>query len=240
MKKIQLSLVFLLLAMSSFAQKGFGVDGSFGVGYNGGDLTYPILLEGRMQFNNYLSVNLGIGLWNSGFKDNWQEDATGTSTLYLLSSDKTLPSLQLSTRGQIPLFNYKNQQFRFFVEPKLYFLPFSARSADLREIYYSLKVDEDSGEKIYTPTGKSDNTSMKSESNPRLYGGLQVGFSFELIQDVDLSISYEYTNMDLFKDLRGQTIKDSNSKDLSLDEHLPTRKDLQLIKVGFLFNFDLN
>jgi hypothetical protein len=240
MKKIQLSLILLLLAMNSFSQKGFGIDGSFGLGYNNGDLTYPILLEGQIQFNDYLSVNLGLGLWNSGFKYNEKKDATGSSTLYLLSSNKTLPSLQFGSKGQIPIFNYKKRQFRLFAEPKLYFLPFSAQTVTIKEIYYNLKTDEESGKKTYTPTGNSDKTSMKSESNPRLYGGLQVGLSFELIDNVDLAISYEYTNMDLFKDLRGQNIKDSNSNEWSLDKYIPTHTDLQLIKVGFLFNFDLN
>ena len=239
MKRILLSVVLLLLTINIFAQKGFGIDGSIGIGRNGGDLVYPLLLEGRVQFNDYLSLNLGLGLWNSGLKDNWEKKETDLSTLYSISSNKTLPSLQLSTRGQIPVFRYNDKQVRFFIEPKLYFLPFSAQTVNLKETYYDLKTDDITGEITYTPTGVSKSTSMKSECHPRLYGGAQVGFAVEVVENIDLAISYGYTNMDLFKDLRNRTIKDQSSRDWPLNSSLP-RTDLQQINVSFLVNFNLN
>jgi len=138
-------------------------------------------------------------------------------------------------RGQIPVFSYKNKQVRLFAEPKLYFLPFSAQKVTLKEVYYKLAADNIT----YTPTGLSDLSSMKSECHPRLYGGLQIGFAYEIADDIDLAVSYGYTNMDLFKDLRGRTMSDKSSKTWSLDDRLP-RKDLQLLNIGFLINFNVN
>jgi len=235
MKRIFLAFLLVPLTCNGFAQKGFGLDGTIGMGRNGGDLVYPFLIEGRIQFNDYFSMNLGLGLWNSGFKDSWDDQKTITSTLYTISSNKTLPSVQLSMRGQVPVFNYKNKQVRFFAEPKLYFLPFSAQTVTLKEVYYKLEADNTT----FTPTGKSDLSRMKSECHPRLYGGLQVGFAYEIAEDIDLAISYGYTNMDLFKDLRGRTMTDKSSNAWSFDDRLP-RKDLQQINVGFLINFNLN
>lgn len=242
MKQISLSIVLLLLTMNSFAQKGFGIDGSIGIGRNEGDLVYPLLLEGRMQFNDYLSVNLGLGLWNSGLKDSWKIDDENTkvSTLYRLSSNKTLPSLQFGTRVQAPVFTLKDKEIRLFVEPKLYFLPFSAQTVTLREVYFDMKTNSLTNDITYTEQeGTSKSSSMKSESFPRLYGGVQVGFAFELMENIDLAISYGYTNMDLFKDLRGASIQDQSFRQWSLNPHLP-RTDLQQLNVSFLVNFNLN
>ena len=234
MKRILLSLSLLLLACNGFAQKGFGVDGSIGMGRNGGDLVYPFLIEGRVQFNDNFSLNLGLGLWNSGFKGGWKVDGTTTSTLYQLTSDKTLPSIQLSPRVQIPVFTLDDKQVRFFVEPKLYFLPFSAQKVNLEEIYHNIIVDEITQEKTYKATGQIKNTTFKSECHPRLYTGIQAGLAVELVENVDLAVSYGYTKMDLFEDVRGKAIES-----WSFDPYLP-RTDLHLISVSFLINFDLN
>ena len=161
MKRILFSFSLLLMACNGFAQKGFGVDGIIGMGRNDGDLVYPLLLEGRLQFNDFFSINLGLGLWNSGLKGNWEDPKSTTTTLYNISSNKTLPSLQLGTRGQIPVFRFNDKQVRFFVEPKLYFLPFSAKTVDLREIHYDIKTDGVTGDKTYEEK-ETYNESMKS------------------------------------------------------------------------------
>lgn len=234
MKRILFSFSLLLLACNGFAQKGFGIDGSIGMGYNGGDLVYPLLLEGRVQFNDYLSLNLGLGLWNSGLKDSWHVDTEITSTIYKLSSNKTLPSLQLSTRGQIPVFTYRGKDIRFFVEPTLFFLPFSAQKATLKGELFNKETNDLTNVVTYTPTGQTTNVSLKSECHPRLYGGVQAGLMVDLTDNIDLAVSYGYTNMDLFKDLRGGSISG-----FQLNSTLP-RANLQLFKIGFLVNLDLN
>ncbi|MDD4922136.1 MAG: hypothetical protein PHS30_06620 [Bacteroidales bacterium] len=239
MKQILFAFSLLLFAGNGFAQKGFGIDGSLGIGRNGGDLVYPLLIEGRMQLNDYLSVNLGLGLWNSGFKGAWEGLEETTSTIYSISSNKTLPSMQLGTRVQVPVFMYKEKQIRLFVEPKLYFLPFSAQKVELKESHYDLKVDIITEEITYKPNGEPQYTRMKSDCHPRLYGGIQVGFIYELIENVDLAISYGYTRMDLFKDLRGVSMNDKAMNEWPLNPYLP-RKDLQMINVSFHVNLDLN
>jgi len=239
MKRILLSLSLLLLASNGFAQKGFGIDGSIGIGYNGGDQVYPLLLEGRTQFNDYLSLNLGLGIWNSGFKGSWKQDGTDKATLYNLSSNKTLPSLQLGARFQLPVFEYNDKNVRFFVEPKLYFLPFSAQKVTMVEKYYDVETEALKGDKIYTPTGETAKSSFKSACHPRLFGGIQLGFTYEVVKNVDVAISYGYTKMDLFKDLRGISMSDKSQNSWPLDKYLP-KTDLQVISVSFLVNLDLN
>jgi len=239
MKRILLLLSLLLIASNGFAQKGFGIDGTIGIGYNGGDQVYPLLLEGRTQFNDYLSLNLGLGIWNSGFKGSWKQDGTNKATLYNLSSNKTLPSMQLGARFQVPVFEYKGKNVRLFAEPKLYFLPFSSQTVTLVEKYYDVETQDLTGDKIYTPTGEREKSSFKSACHPRLYGGIQLGFTYEVVQDIDFAISYGYTKMDLFKDLRGLSMSDKSQKSWALDDYLP-KTDLQVISVSFLVNFDLN
>lgn len=239
MKRILLSISLLLLTFNGFAQKGFGIDGSIGLGYNGGDLVYPLLLEGRTQFNDHFSLNLGLGIWNSGFKGSWKQDGTDKATLYNLSSNKTLPSLQLGARFQVPVFSFEGKNVRFFAEPKLYFLPFSAQTVTLVEKYYDVETQDLTGNKIYTPTGEKEKSSFKSACQPRLFGGIQLGFTYAVDKNFDLAISYGYTKMDLFKDLRGLSMADKAQNSWTLDDYLP-KKDLQIISVGFLVNFDLN
>jgi len=235
MKRILFSFALFLLAGDGFAQKGFGVDGSIGLGRNNGDPVYPLLIEGRIQLNNYFSANFGLGLWNSGFKDSWEGNKTPTTaTLLQMSSDKTLPTLQFGPRAQVPVFSINDKKVRFFVEPKLYFLPFSAQTVDLKKTYYNITTNALTGDEIYTPTGVTENASMKSECHPRLYGGFQTGLSIELVENMDFAISYGYTNMDLFKDLRGQSLDG-----ILMDGHLP-KTDLQLINLSIRVNFDLN
>ena len=239
MKRLLLSISLMLLACNGFAQKGFGADGTIGVGQNGGDMVYPLLLEGRVQFNDYFSMNLGIGAWNSGFKGSEKKSNETTLTYYNFSSNKTLPSLQWSVRGQVPVFRYNEKNVRLFIEPKIYFLPFSAQTVSLTETYYDIKTDAISGQITYSKTGQIKNSDMKSESISRVYGGVQVGLAYELFENVDLAISYGYTNMDLFKDMRGRSITDQTSGKWALDTFLP-RKDLQQLNISFLVNFNLN
>lgn len=234
MKRNLLFFILFVLSLNSSAQKGFGIDGSLGFGQNGGEMVNPILLEGRVQWNDYFSTNLGVGLWNSGYKDSWKIDQTESFTLYRLSDNKTLPSMQLSMRGQFPVFKFNEKTVRLFVEPKLYFLPFSARTVNLMEIYYEKKTDALTGAITYKETGDPLKTSLKSECHPRLYGGIQGGLSIELMENFDLALSYGYTNLDLFKDLRGQSIND-----FSLDNYLPG-SDLHLINISLLVHFNLN
>jgi hypothetical protein len=238
MKRILLSIFLLPLVVNSFAQKGYGLDGSLSFGFNGGQTVYPILLEGRIQWDDYFSTNFGLGLWNSGFKNTWKVDQTTTATLYRLSDNQTVPSLQLSSKGQFPVFKILDRTVSLFAEPKLYFLPFSARTVNMEEVYYSRTTDA-IGNVTYTATGDFQNSNMKSESHSRLFGGIQAGLSIELIDNVDFALSYGYTKMDLFKELRGLNNENWPLKNSSLDYYLPS-KDLQMISVGICVHYNLN
>lgn len=238
MKRILFSIMVLTLTANSFAQKGFGVDGSLGFGFNGGQTVYPILLEGRVQWNDYLSTNLGVGLWNSGFKNTWKADQLSTATLYMLSDNQTVPSLQLSLRGQLPVFKMFERTVNLFAEPRLYFLPFSKRTVNMEEVFYN-KTTDAIGNVTYSATGVTQSSDMNSESHPRLYAGIQGGLSVELINNVDLSLSYGYIKMDLFNELRGLNNESWPLKNSSFDYYLP-RKDLHTINIGICVHYNLN
>lgn len=226
----------LSIASASFGQKGFGLDGSLGLGMNGSEMINPVLLEGRVQWNDNFSTNLGLGLWNSGYKTKWPEEIGTTATIYKLMDNKALPSVQISFKGQYPIGNFFGRDFKIFVEPKLIFLPFSARTTYLNELYYTINTD---GEKIPGPSENNFQNSLESDSRARFYYGIQGGLSVNIIDNFDLSVGYGYSNIDLFKDLRGKIIHGSVSDFNLEDKGLPT-PGMQLVTFSLHYNFNLN
>ena len=226
----------LSLATVSFGQKGFGLDGSLGFGLNGSEIINPILLEGRVQWNDYLSTNLGLGLWNSGFKTVWNTEIGTNATIYKLIDNKALPSIQLSFKGQCPIGNFFGHDFKIFVEPKLIFLPFSGRTTYLNELFYTINTD---GEKIPGPSEDNFQTSLKSDCHARFYYGIQGGLSVNILDNFDLSVGYGYSNIDLFKDLRGKSIHGSVS-DFNLDDKGLPVPGMKLVNITLHYNFNLN
>jgi len=226
--------VMLSVATASFGQKGFGMDGSLGLGMNGSEMINPVLLEGRVQWSDYISTNLGLGLWNSGYKSVWNEESGTSATIYKLTDNKALPSLQFSFKGQYPIGKFFGRDFKIFAEPKIIFLPFSARTTYLNELYYSITYN--GTDKIYTPGPSEDNvkTSLKSDSHARFYYGIQGGLSVNILDNFDLSVGYGYSNIDLFKDLRGRNIKS-----FGLNNYIPV-PGMQLINITLHYNYNLN
>lgn len=224
----------LSIATASFGQKGFGMDGSLGLGMNGSEMINPVLLEGRVQWNDYFSTNLGLGLWNSGYKSVWNAESGTTATIYKLTDNKALPSLQFSFKGQYPIGKFFGRDVKLFAEPKIIFLPFSARTTYLNELYYSITYN--GTDKIYTPGPSQDNvkTSLKSDSHARFYYGIQGGLSVNILDNFDLSVGYGYSNIDLFKDLRGRNIKS-----FGLNNYIPV-PGMQLINITLHYNYNLN
>jgi hypothetical protein len=235
MKRILFSTILLALACTGQAQKGFGLDGSLGFGLNGGELVNPLLLEGRIQWDDHFSSNLGLGLWNSGYKQVWKAGNETSFTIFHLSDSKPLPSVQLSSKAQVEVFRLLGRSVRFYAEPKLIFLPFSARTSMLEEDYYISDVvaSAAAGETVYKLSSSAQNT-YKSECHPRFYYGLQGGLSTEVYENFDLSIGFGYTNMDLFKDLRGQSLHG-----VSLDNYLP-RSGITLISISLLYHYNFD
>lgn len=228
--------LWALLSVSgiSFGQKGFGLDGSLGLGMNGSEMINPLLLEGRVQWNDYISTNLGLGLWNSGYKSVWNTEVGTTATIYKLTDNKAFPSIQIGLTGQYPIGSVFGHDFRIFVEPKLIFLPFSSRTTYLNELYYTISTVN--GEKVFTPGPSEDNvkTTYTSGSNPRWYYGIQGGLIFNIIDNFDLSIGYGYSNIDLFRNLRGQSIKG-----FPLNNYIP-KPGMQLLNISLKYNYNLN
>lgn len=218
----------------SVAQKGFGLDGTLGLGLNGSETINPLLLEGRVHWNDYVSTSLGLGLWNGGYKSVWNAETGSTATIYKLTDNKALPTIQLGFKGQFPIGNYLGRDFKVFVEPKLMYLPFSARTTYLNELFYTITYE--GTEKVYTPGPSEDNvkTALKSDCHGRFYYGLQGGISVNIIDNFDLSLGYGFTNIDLFKDLRGRSIKGFN-----LDSYLPD-PGMQLISITLQYNYNMN
>lgn len=237
MKRIITSLMFFSAALACFSQKGFGIDGSLCAGYKDGGQTYALMLDGRIQFSDYFSADIGLGLWNSGWQNKWKYDDAGSdnSTLFRLSDTQTVPGMQLGIKGQVPLFNIIDHKVSLFAEPKLYFMPFTGRTASLNEIYFKRTIDQATGETIYTETGQTAKTSLKSDSSPFLFGGFNGGLSVEMADNVDLAISYGYSNIDLFKNLRGLDIKG-----YSLDDHGLPGTGLQMVSISVIVHYDLN
>lgn len=229
-------ILWSLLTVSTlcFGQKGFGLDGTLGFGLNGSEMINPILLEGRVQWNDYVSTNLGLGLWNSGYKSVWSSETGTNATIYKLTDNKALPTVQLGLKGQYPIGNFFGRDFKIFVEPKLMYLPFSSRTTYLNELYYTISYE--GSNKIYTAGPSEDNlkTSLKSECHGRMYYSIQGGVSVTILDDFALSLGYGFTNIDLFKDLRGRSIKG-----YSLDTHLPV-PGMQLISISLQYNYNLN
>jgi len=227
----------LSVATVSFGQKGFGLDASLGLGLNGSsEPVNPILLEGRVQWNDYVSTNLGLGLWNSGYKSVWNEESGTNATIYKLIDNKALPSLQLGFKCQYPIGNFLGRDFKIFAEPKLIFLPFSARTTYLNELYYTINTD---GDKIPGPSEDNLKTSLKSDCHARFYYGIQGGLSVNILDNFDLSVGYGYSNIDLFKDLRGRSIHGSVN-DFILDEKGLPAPGMQLLNITLQYNYNLN
>lgn len=224
--------ILLAVATFSFGQKGFGLDGSLGLGLNGSsEPVNPILLEGRVQWNDNFSTNLGLGLWNSGYKSVWSEENGTNATIFKLMDNKALPSVQLGFKCQYPIGHFFGRNFKIFTEPKLIFLPFSARTTYLNELYYTINI---LGEKIPGPSQENVKTSLKSDCQARFYYGIQGGLSVNILENFDLSLGYGYSNIDLFKDLRGRSIKG-----YSLNNYLPA-PGVQLINITLQYNYNLN
>jgi len=239
-------ILFLFLSLSGigFAQKGFGLDGILGTVNNSNNQVYSLFLESRMQFNDYFSTSLGLGLWNSGYKDSWFEAYTNdkTATMFRLTDNQTIPGIQLNLRGQFPLFRVSDRLVKLFVEPRLFFLPFSARTVHLNETYLETEVNSETGNEYYVKRNVDPiyEGTLKSDCVPRFYWGLQGGFLVNLNEDIDLSISYGYSNLDLFRDLRGLSIKGHEVDTYyELDPYFSEKHLLQL-NVGFIYNFYLD
>ena len=218
--KQKLLLVFVCFPFFvSFSQTEFHVEGTLGVGLNGSEMVNPILIEGRWNSNEYFSTSFGLGLWNTGFKQVWEEGDNNVFTIYHLNDNKALVSMQGGIKIQYPIATILAQPLWFFVEPKAYFLPFTLRNPSLKEDTYTIDPIESasSGSPVYDHASPPLNT-MKSSSVPQLGFGMQFGFTTEIQNKIRFGIGFGYSNLDFFKQLRGQKIHNT-----LFDSHLPNK-----------------
>lgn len=235
MKRIIFSFILLSMAGSVSAINGFGIDGNLGVGLNGDEMVYIPSLEGRIQLNEYFSTSLGIGILNSGVKDEWT-DETETSTTFTsfrLGSNKTTPTLHLSLRGQFPLIKVYGRQVYLYAEPKLIYIPFSGRQLNLYEFNFKKEINATTGETTYSQYSDPEYYNITSPSHQNLYGSLSGGVSVKLKENVELALGYGYTNIDVFKYVRDEDINGTELKN-----HLPG-SGIQFINIGIRVNYNV-
>jgi len=235
MKRILFSILLFFSAICVSAIDGFGIDGNLGAGLNGNEMVYNPSIEGRVQFNECFSSSLGIGLLNSGVKNDWT-DETETSTTFTsfrISSNSTTPTLNLGFRGQVYLFEVLGHPVSLYAEPKLIYVPFSGSQIDLYEFSIKKEVDATTGEITYSEIGDPEYNFIKSPSHQNLYGSLSGGISIGIKENVELSLGYGYTNIDVFKYVRDKSINGSAIKD-----HIPG-SGIQYINIGIRVNYNL-
>jgi hypothetical protein len=223
------------MAISVSAINGFGIDGNLVAGLNGDEMVYNPSIDGRIQWNDYFSSSLGIGLLNSGVKDIWsnETETSSTFTTYRLSSNSTTPTLHLSLRGQVFLFETHGFPFYLYAEPKITFVTSSSRKLNLNELSYEKGTNPQTGENTYTLTGEPVYNYITSPNHQDFYGSLSGGISVELKDNVELALGYGYTNIDVFKYVRDKSINGS-----ALQNHLPGA-GFQLISIGIRVNYSV-
>lgn len=233
MKKTFILVLFLTTFLIAKSQNGFGLEGSAGLGLDKNQDATQMLITGRDYINENMSLGLGIGLWNSGFKRNWSAETDKTAIIYKLSNSNTTPLINLSLRYSLPLASFQSHEIRFFLEPSVNLLPALSGDALLTETHFT--IQNVNGEKIITPDtpDKNKEYSYKSKTTQALYYQLQGGFSVALKENLNLNLGYGFSSMDLFKQLRGQSLSG-----FSLNNYLP-KKNIQLITIGLQYRYNL-
>ena len=235
MRKLIISMFLLCLVTGAYAFKGFGIDGNLVAGFSGSEMVYNPSIDGRIQWNDNFSTILGVGLYNSGVKDLWTNETENSTTFtaYKLSSNYVSPTLHLSLRGQIPVFNAFGRQFYLYAEPKLIFMLYSGRELSLYEYGMKKQTDPITGEASYTENGDPVMNTLKSECHPDFYGSVSGGLSFEIKDNFEMAVGYGYSNIDGFK-----YVRDKNIHGTALSGHLPGA-GYSFINVSIRVNYDL-
>lgn len=218
--KRKLLLVFACFPFFAlFSQTEFNVEGTLGVGLNGSEMINPILIEGRWNSSDYFSGSLGLGIWNTGFKHVWEEGDNNAFTIYHLNDNKTLATIQGGIKIQYPIVTILTFPLWLFIEPKVYFLPYTSRNPSLKEDTYTINLDKtaSSGNPVYDHASPPLFT-MQSASALQLGFGIQFGFATEIQNKIRIGVGFGYSNLDFFKQLRGKKIHNT-----LLDSHLPNK-----------------
>jgi hypothetical protein len=235
MKKLFFLISLLTVAASVSAVNGFGLEGNLVTGFSGKEVYYNPSIDGRVYFNDCFSAGIGLGILNSGVKDAWSNETENSTTFtsFRLSSNTTTPTLNVSLRGQLPLFKLYGHMISFYAEPKLIYIPLSKRQIDLYKYSFKKEIDSSTGEITYTQIGDTENSNVTSPNHHNIYGSISGGFSVEIKDDFELSIGYGYTNIDVFRYDRNENING-----IGLADHLPGA-GFQFLNIGFRFNYSI-
>ena len=235
MKKKVLIIALWVMPFVVFCQQGFGLDATLASGSGKGEV-YPLLLEGRVQWNRFFSSNVGLGLWSSGYSKDWTTVADDESafTAYHLNDSKALPSLQLSSRLQAEILTIAHKAVSVYVEPGLVFLPFSGRTTHLKEDFFIKDVAQSSAGNTVYRLSHSQEYSLKGDCHPRCYASAQAGVSLRIQPNIDLCLGAGFYSIDFYNDLRGKTLNGH-----PLDSYLPDAWVVtKSISVRYHFNLD--
>lgn len=239
MRTFSLSLLLLLSTLPGLSQEGFSLEGTVGSGTNRSPQVFVLWLEGKTHFNDFLSAGLGLGLWQSGYKDTWIETYDDlTATHFRLSDNQTLPALSLSVRGDWPLFNLGIKPLRLFLEPQIIGMPFTGRTVKLEENYL-LSLDPNANPPTYTPRALNPtfDGDYPISGKPQLGWGVRTGLAFQLNAHVDYFLSGSYTSLDPFESMKG-TVLNARERGvtINLDGYRPQRP-LFFVNLGFAYRF---
>lgn len=229
--------VFLmtLVALNSSAIEGFGIEGNLGLNFKENSEDYFPSIDGRIYLNKKLSASLGIGLFNSGFKKEWTDETTASTTFtsFRLSSNSTRPTLNLGFRAGLPLFKISEHKVSVYAEPKLIYMPFNSRNFDLYQFEVERVTNPATGEITYNESEDPDYFILEGSSVQSLFYNISAGVSVDLKDNLELSLGYSFSNIDLFKNYRQSKINN-----IQLNEHLPVKK-LSFPVIGIRVNYFL-
>lgn len=240
MKTLGVCFLLLVSTLPCLGQEGFSLEGTVGSGMSRSPQAFSLWLEGKSHFNSYLSAGIGLGLWQTGYKDTWISTNNDlTATHYRLSDNQTLPALSLSVRGEWPLIDLKDQPLRVFLEPQLLGLPYTGRTIRLEENYL-LPLDPNANPPTYTPRPNNPTYegSYTFSGNFQLGWALRGGLAYQMNERIDYFLSVSYQSVDPFAVLKNRTLSPhEGTTTINLDAYRP-QKPLLFLHLGFAYRFD--
>jgi hypothetical protein len=240
MKTLGVCLLLLVGSLPCLGQESYSLEGTVGSGMSSSPQAYTLWLEGKTHFSPYLSAGIGLGLWQTGYKDTWITDHDDVkATHYRLSDFQTIPALSLSVRGEYPLINLGDQPLRLFLEPQLIGLPYTGRTVKLEENYL-LFLDPNANPPTYKPrpVDPTYEGSYKYSGGIQLGWALKGGLAYQMNERVDYFLSVSYQSIDPFASLKNQTLATrEDGVTIDLDTYRP-QKPFLFLHLGFAYRFE--
>jgi len=201
-----IGLLLVVFSLSAQAQEGFSLEGTPGLSNPDKAQINSLLISGRYHWNPYVSTSIGIGLWNSGFKDSWlapNDDLT--AIFYKLTDNQTVPAIQWDVELRCPLLI---PSIKLFVAPNLTLLSVTDRKVTLTKTYLIQETDPESQGIRYIPrnTDPVEQSSLETSSHSNLYPGFRTGIYLPLTKNMAVSLGCQFSKINLFYSLKNQSI----------------------------------